>query len=96
MSLQANFAEWCRLRGLNPKPAVYIDDVGWLSREGDARIVRTVDRRKRAGNHAEQMYVIEQMVNDTISWPLGGVPMPKKRLLALLIQDTMKMRAGGF
>ena len=90
MSIQANFAEWCRLRGLNPKPAVYKDEDMWDLNEGDARIVRMVDRRERAANREQQTYVVERFVNDTYSYPLGTKPMDKKTLLRELIRSSME------
>jgi len=95
MSIQANFAEWCRLRGLNPRPTVYLEDGRGEMSDGDARIVRMVHRRKRAGHRIEQTYVVEQFVNDTLSWPLGQHPLGQKQLLGALIRDTMKMEGTG-
>jgi len=90
MSIQANFAEWCRLQGVNPKPAAYMDEGIADLREGDARIVRMVDRRSRAGARVNQRYVVEQMINDTISYPFGQQPMGKKQLLAAMISATIQ------
>jgi hypothetical protein len=94
MSIQANFASWCQLRGLNPKPAAYLnDDNMWDLREGDARIIRMVDRKERAGNRETQTYIVEVLVNDTISYPLGTKPMEKKELLRRMIRSTMERSA---
>ena len=90
MSIQANFAEWCRLEGLNPKPAVYKDESMWTLNEGDARIVRMVDRTKRAGNREPQTYVVERFVNDTYSYPFGVKPMDKKTLLRKMILSAIE------
>ena len=94
MSIQTNFVEWCRLRGLNPRPAVYLEDGRDEMNEGDARIVRMVHRRRRAGKQVPQTYVVEQFVGNTLSWPLGQHPLGQKQLLGALIRDTMKMESN--
>jgi len=93
MSLQANFAEWCRQQRLSPVRAVYLEEKMWDLHEGEARIVRMVDRTKRAGNRETQLYLVEQLVNDTISYPLGTEPMDKKTLLRTLIRASMERKA---
>ena len=89
MTIQANFVEWCRLRGLNPRPTVYLEDGRDELSEGDARIVRMVHRRRRAGKQVPQTYVIEQFVGNTLSWPLGQHPLGQKQLLWALVRDVM-------
>lgn len=93
MSIQANFAEWCRLQGLNPKPAVYKEDQMWDLKEGDARLVRMVHASKRSGHREPQTYVVERFVNDTYSYPFGITPMDKKEMLRALIRATMERTA---
>lgn len=93
MSLQANFAEWCRLRGYKPTTAVYLEDgLGGL-KAGQARLVRMVRAAKRVGKRQPQKYVVEVFLEDELHYPFTTKGLTREQLLRKLISATMERSA---
>jgi hypothetical protein len=92
MILQTIFKQWCRLRGYNHGPTVYLGESTLSLHPGEARLVRMVSRSTR-GMHPrdKQRYVVEVRVGDTLRYPFGTQAVAKKQFLAEMAADVMRL-----
>ena len=91
MSLSSVLQDWCSVSRYTRKPTVYLGESTLDLKDGEARLVRFVDRSARGMTSREaQRYVVEAREGDTLWFPFGAKPMSKQLLMLAMFAAQMK------
>lgn len=95
MTLKEVFKKWCETRGLEPKMTVYAGGSTATLKEGQARLLRYVDRSAARKHRGAQRYVVQAMKAGEPWYPFGTVPWSIDELRVWAWAEVMKIELWG-